>query len=81
MSEIEELIEEIRKQLPELKFIQLTNFGEKPFESGVWKIWIDGNDSVFIKIEVQNGMIFALYASKTFENKYPITVNEDRKIF
>jgi uncharacterized protein (DUF849 family) len=71
-SEIDELIAEIREKCPDIVISQITSFGEKSFESGIWKLWHKANETVHINIEVKDGLLWALYANKEFENKYPI---------
>lgn len=72
LCEIEVLISEIEQICPNVEIFQQTSFGEKPFDGGVWTFCNKINSSVYVKIEVQKGMLWAIYASKEFENKYPI---------
>lgn len=72
MSEIEILIAEIKELCPNIAISQITSFGEKPFESGVWRCWNENDEDFYVNIEVHNGMLWAIYGSKIFENKYPI---------
>jgi hypothetical protein len=71
-SEVDELIDAVKKMCPDVLISQRTSFGEKPFEIGVWKLWLKDNEDVYVNIEVHQGMLNALYANKEFENKYPI---------
>jgi hypothetical protein len=75
-SEIEALINELKIKCPNVVISQLTNFGEKPFEFGVWKFWLETHEKNHIHIEVQRGECFAVYASVDFKNKYPITASK-----
>lgn len=72
-TDINKLISAIKENCPEIVISQLTSFGEKPFESGVWKFWHRDNENVHINIEVQNGLLLALYSNKEFEDKHPIS--------
>lgn len=81
MSEVAELIEAVKRELPDLQVSQLTNFGEEPFESGVWKLWLKDNKNVHLHIEVNNGMLWAIYANKEFANKYPINAGKICEFF
>lgn len=72
LSEIDILIAEIKEICPNIVIAQLTNFGEKPSESGVWRFENKNSKDVYVNIEVQKGMLWAIYAIKEFENKYPI---------
>lgn len=72
LSEIDEFVENIKKKCPEIIISQLTSFGEKPFKSGVWRFWHKDNKDIHISIEVHDGMLWAIYSNKEFENKYPI---------
>lgn len=71
-SEIDELLAIIHMICPEITTAQQTSFGEKPLDSGVWKLWHKDNEDVHIIIEVHEGMLYALYSNREFSNKYPI---------
>ena len=64
LSEIEELVEEIKRICPDILIFQKTSFGEKPFESGVWKFWHKDNADIHVHIEVHDGILWALYSGK-----------------
>lgn len=75
-NEIDELIEKIRENCPDVVVSQLTVEGEKPYISGAWRFWLKGNEEIRITVEVQHGMLYALYASGEFEDKYPIEASK-----
>ena len=77
LSEIEILIAEFKVLCKDVEISQLTDFGEKPFECGVWRFWNKSNNDVHIKIEVQKGMPWAIYSNKEFEDKYPIEAKKN----
>ena len=81
ISEIDSIIEAVKKECPNVLIFQLTNLGEQSVKSGVWKFWLESNEDLYIKIEVQNGMCYALYSNKTFDDKYPITAPKICKFF
>ena len=54
MSEIDEVIRTIKQEFPNVVISQLTNFGEKPFESGVWKFWLKEHEAFHFFIEVHD---------------------------
>ena len=76
ISEIEILIAEIEEICPNIAISQITSFGEKPLESGVWRCWNKNDEDIYVNIEVHSGMLWAIYGSKNFENKYPIDANK-----
>lgn len=75
-SEIDELINELKIQCPNIVVSQLTNFGEKPLEHGVWKFWLENKEENYINIEVQHGDCYEVYSSRQLVDKYPITASK-----
>ncbi len=75
-SEIVKLIDELKTICPNVVISQITNFGEKPFEYGVWKFWHENYEEKHIHIEVQRGECFAVYANGQFIDKFPITASK-----
>ncbi len=73
---INEIIVDLKAKCPNVIISQLTDVGEKPFEFGVWKFWLENHKENHIHIEVQHGECFAVYASKEFEDKYPVTATK-----
>jgi hypothetical protein len=55
---------------------QLTNFGEPPLVYGVCRFWLKNKTDLQVYIEIQKGEIWAVYANKEFENKYPISADK-----
>ncbi len=75
-SEIDKILNELKLICPNVVISQLTNFGEKPFEFGVWKFWLENHEENYIHIEVQHGECYAVYASEEFKEKYPTTASK-----
>jgi len=76
MSEIEDIIIAVKKTCPDIIVSQLTNFGEKPFESGVWKLWLENYEEFHINIEILYGIVYAVYSNREFKDKYPLAASK-----
>lgn len=76
ISEIEVLITEIKENCRDIVISQMTGVGGKPFDCGVWRFWNKNNEDVQVNVEVQKGMLWAIYANKEFEDKYPISATK-----